>query len=113
MNSEFHDILPGSSIEVAEESAIRQIDHGLESVAHLKARAFFAMASGQKKAKSGEIPIMVYNQHPTKITDTVEWEFNLPDFKTREIYTQIKVYQDGKQIPAQAEKERSAPGYVL
>jgi alpha-mannosidase len=108
MNSEFHDILPGSSIEAAEEAALRQIDHGLESVARLKARAFFAMASGQKKAKSGEIPIMVYNQHPTEITDTVECEFNLPDFKTRETYTQIKVYQDGKQIPAQVEKERSS-----
>jgi len=108
MNCQFHDILPGSSIESAEEAALRQIDHGLEKVARLKARAFFAMASGQKKAKEGETPIMVYNPHPTEINDMVECEFNLPDFKSREIFTQIHVYQDGKHIPAQVERERSS-----
>lgn len=107
MNSEFHDVLPGSSIEAAEEAALRQIDHGLEIISRLKARAFFSLASGQKKVKSGEIPIMVYNQHPTEVFETIECEFNLPDFKTKDTFTQINVYQDGKLIPAQVEKERS------
>ena len=107
MNSQFHDILPGSSIEAAEDAALRQIDHGLEKVARLKARAFFAMASGQEKANEGEIPIMVYNAQPVEITETIECEFNLHDQKSKETYTQIKVYQDGIEIPVQVEKERS------
>jgi len=47
--AEFHDVLPGSAIEPAEEDALRLIDHGLEIASRLKLKAFFALAAGQPR----------------------------------------------------------------
>jgi len=107
MVGQFHDILPGSSIEPVEEGALRMLEHGLEIVSRLKARTFFALASGQRKAKEGEIPILVYNPHPFSVKTMVECEFNLPDFKTKETFTQVELTRNGKLLPSQVEKELS------
>jgi len=63
---QFHDILPGSSIQPVEDMSLRILDHALEEVSRLRARAFFALASGQPTAKEDEIPILVYNPHPSR-----------------------------------------------
>lgn len=107
MTSQFHDILPGSSVRPVEEAALHQIGHGLEILSRLKAKAFFALASGQKKPAAGMIPILVLNHHPVKTTQIVECEFNLADFNIDETFTQIEVYSNGKKIPSQLEKELS------
>ena len=59
--SQFHDVLPGSSIPPVEEAGLRLLDHGLEIASRLKARLFFRLSSGQPKAKTGQYPILVYN----------------------------------------------------
>ena len=46
--SEFHDILPGSSIQAVEEASLQMLDHGLEILNYWKRRAFFALLSGEK-----------------------------------------------------------------
>ena len=45
MTVEFHDILPGSSIQPVEEDSLRVLDHGLEIVNRLKTRALSARVS--------------------------------------------------------------------
>ncbi len=107
MVSEFHDILPGSSIQPVEEAALRLLDHGLEIVSRLKARAFFALAAGQDKAKGKEIPILVYNPHPFKIKGIFECEFQLPDQNWKGGFSYPRIYKDGEEIYCQAEKELS------
>jgi alpha-mannosidase len=107
MFGQFHDILPGSSIQLVEEAALRTMDHGLEILSVIKARCFFALASGQRKAKEGQIPILVYNPHPHKIEGVFECEFNLPDFNKDGSFMNVKVYQKDKSITAQVEKELS------
>lgn len=112
MTAGFHDTLPGSSVQPVEESALRMMDHGLEIISRLRARAFFALAGGQKKAKEGEIPILIYNPHPFKIEGIFECEFIVPDHYYKGEYPYIDIYraviyQDGKQIQAQIEKEIS------
>ncbi|MCD9023741.1 glycoside hydrolase family 38 C-terminal domain-containing protein [Cohnella silvisoli] len=107
MVTEFHDVLPGSSIQPVEEASLRLADHGLEIVSRLKARAFFALASGQKKAEEGEIPILIYNPHPYKVKGTFECEFQLPDQNWKDEFSLPLVYKDGVQIASQAEKELS------
>lgn len=107
MVSEFHDILPGSSIQPVEDTSIRLMDHGLEVISRLKARAFFALASGQNKAKEGEIPVLVYNPHPYKVKGIFECEFQLPDQNWKEEFTLPVIYKDGVRISSQAEKELS------
>lgn len=105
--SQFHDILPGSSIQPVEEMALRLMDHGLEILSRVKARAFFALAQGQPKAGEGEIPILIYNPHPFPIKGTVECEFSLADFNLSGTFTQVTVYQDDEPLPTQVEKELS------
>lgn len=105
LNSEFHDILPGSSIQPVEETSLRLLDHGLEKVSRAKARAFFALAAGQPKANDGEIPILVYNPHPYPVRAMVECEFQLADQNWAETFTDVKVYQGRRRLPAQVEKE--------
>ncbi len=102
---QFHDILPGSSIQPVEEMALRLFDHGLEIVSRLKARAFFAMASGQPKAEDGEVPVLVYNPHPYPIQAIVECEFMLADQNWEDSFTVATTYHDGQPLPSQVEQE--------
>lgn len=107
MIGEFHDILPGSSVQPVEEASIRLMDHGLEILSRLKARAFFALTGGQAKAAEGEIPIFVYNPHPYKVKGIFECEFQLQE-STKGQFALPVVHIDGKRIPSQVEKEISS-----
>lgn len=108
MTVEFHDVLPGSSIQPAEEMGIRMMDHAIEILTRLKAKAFFALAGGQTKADPDKIPIFVYNPYPYEITEDIMCEFNLWD-QDRNLYFMKPVVHDknGKIVPSQCEKEYS------
>jgi alpha-mannosidase len=105
--AQFHDILPGSSIQPVEEASLRMMDHALETVARLKTRAFFALAAGQPKARESQIPVLVYNPHPFPVRTVVECEFQLPDQNWAETFTNPRVFQAGKPLPSQVEKEHA------
>lgn len=105
--AEFHDILPGSSIQPAEEMAMRLFDHGLEILSRLKARAFFSLAQGQPRAKEGQIPVLVYNPHPYPVETVVECEFQLADQRLGGGFTIPTVYQNDAPLPTQLEQEAS------
>ena len=102
---QFHDILPGSSVQAVEEMSLRVLDHGLETISRAKARAFYALASGQEPAQDGEIPILVYNPHPYKVRTTVECEIQLADQNWGDEFTTTPVHRDGALIPSQNEQE--------
>ncbi|HOC72907.1 MAG TPA: glycoside hydrolase family 38 C-terminal domain-containing protein [Candidatus Hydrogenedentes bacterium] len=104
LTGEFHDILPGSSIQPVEEAALRLFDHGLELLSREQARLFFALASGQPRAKEGVIPIFAWNPHPWPVAGVFECEFNLPDANWEEQYTLPSVWRDGAPVPAQCEQ---------
>jgi len=104
---EFHDILPGSSIEPVEEASLRCLDHGLEIVSRERMKTFFALATGQKRATRDAIPVLVCNHHPFRTRTLIECEFNLPDFHSKEKFTDIGVYHRGRLLPCQVEKELS------
>ena len=105
--AEFHDILPGSSIQPVERAVLRLLDHGLEELSRIRARTFFALAQGQPKAAESEIPILVYNPHPFPVDTTVVCEFQLADAHWDDTFTQVTVTQDGASLPTQVEKEAS------
>jgi len=104
---QFHDILPGSSIQPAEEAALRLADHGLEKLSRVRARAFFALAGGQPAARGGEIPVFVYNPHPFPVSRLVECEFNLPDQNHSGTFTDVTACHRGRALPTQVEQELS------
>jgi len=105
--SEFHDILPGSAIEPAEEDALRRLDHGLEILSRVKLKAFFALTAGQPRAREGEIPILVYNPHPYRVCGDFACELQLPDQNRSGKRSEIEVFRSGKRVEAQLEKEMS------
>jgi alpha-mannosidase len=107
MVGEFHDILPGSSIQPVEDASLRLFDHALENLSRVKARAFFSLAQGQPGASDGQIPVLVYNPHPYRIRTIVECEFQLADANWAGTWTIPDVYRGGRLIPSQTEKELS------
>ena len=105
---QFHDMLPGSSIQPAEEMGMRMLDHALEILSRLKARAFFKMASGQKKPPEDRIPFFAYNPHPYPVKGEYMAEFMLWDQNWDNVFMQPVVYDENESIiPAQCEKEYS------
>lgn len=107
LNAEFHDILPGSSIQPVEDTGLRLMDHGLELLSRVRARAFFALASGQPKMQDDRIPLLVYNPHPFPVRTVVECEFQLADGSWDDQFTVPTVTRDGAPIPSQNEQEVS------
>ncbi|MBQ3080403.1 MAG: alpha-mannosidase [Clostridia bacterium] len=105
--SEFHDILPGSSIQAVEETSLQIISHAKEIASRLRARAFYALAAREKKAAPGEYPVLVYNPFPYEIETDVECEFMLQDQNWKEEFTDMAVYEGETRLASQIEKERS------
>ncbi|MCC7145582.1 MAG: alpha-mannosidase [Phycisphaeraceae bacterium] len=106
--AQFHDILPGSSIQPVEEAALRMMNHGLEILSRVKTRAFFALASGQPKAAPGEFPILVYNPLPRPVEALVECEMQLADQGWGNVFSYPEVYDAaGRKQPTQIEHELS------
>ncbi|MEN6384915.1 MAG: glycoside hydrolase family 38 C-terminal domain-containing protein [Phycisphaerales bacterium] len=108
MFAEFHDALPGTSIQPAEDATVRNIDHALEILSRIKARALFACSSEQKPARDGHIPVFVYNPHPYEINHIVECEFNIQDFNRSGNFTMIALKKNGKLLDLQLEQELSS-----
>jgi len=107
--AQFHDILPGSSVQPVEQSSLRLMNHGLEILSRVRARAFFALASGQKKIQPSRLPILVYNPHPHPVQTIVECEVQPADSgwdQPQRFRTVIVRDANGKQLSAQTEKEQ-------
>ena len=104
---QFHDVLPGTSIQPAEESGLRKLDHALELLSRVRMRAFMALSAGQPAATTGEYPFLVYNPHPWRVETDVTCEFMLADQNWSGSYMLPVVYRDGQRLPSQCEKEDS------
>lgn len=109
LNAEFHDILPGSSIQCAEDAGLKLLDHGLLEAERVKIKSFFALSSAQSPASEGEYPIVVFNPHPYALCDNVECEFMLSDQNWQDdILSRITVLdENGNPVPYQVIKEES------
>ncbi|MDT8390337.1 MAG: glycoside hydrolase family 38 C-terminal domain-containing protein [Lentisphaeria bacterium] len=101
----FHDVLPGTSTAPVEEHSLQRIHHGMEILSRIRARAFYALTSGQPKAKNDTFPIFVYNPHPWEIETTIDTEFSLAHDEWDEtVCYQPSLVQGGKEIPIQNER---------
>ncbi len=109
LNTEFHDVLPGSSIQCGEDNGLKLLDHGLLEAERLKTRAIFALSSVKEVSRPGEYPIFVFNPHPYNLVDTVECEFMLQDQNwSDDIYSKLTVFdENGNKVKYQVIKEES------
>lgn len=103
---QFHDILPGTSIKPAEDDSLKALNYAEEILDKLHTKAFLKLCDGQKPAKDGEIPVMIFNPHPYEIDGVFEVGFILQNQNwTEDEYTVAKVYdENGNELPTQNEK---------
>lgn len=107
--SEFHDILPGTCVANAEKSVLDMLGHGLHILRTASAKAFFALAESDTVAAEGEYPIFVFNPHPYPVSTVIDCELMLADQNwNADEWTDIKVYDCDRQLPAQLVKEASS-----
>ena len=104
---QFHDSLPGSSIQPVEDMILRKIDHALELLSRVRTRAFFRLAQGQKAAAEDQIPILAYNPHPWPVEADLHCEMMLWDQNWADEFSMPQVWQNGSPLPTQCEKEDS------
>ncbi|HRR37154.1 MAG TPA: alpha-mannosidase, partial [Clostridia bacterium] len=106
---EFHDALPGSSIQIVENDILKRLDHGLDIADRLIFRSYFRLVKGQKPAKEGEYPVLVYNPHPYRVRTIVECEYCLAEQnRVPDTFSKGDVFdEEGKLVPCQNEKESS------
>jgi alpha-mannosidase len=109
MFSQFHDILPGSSVQSAEESSLRMLDHGLEICSRWKTKALFAMAGKEDPVEEGTLPVFVYNPHPYELFTWIECEVQLASQNRQEdLFFDLDIVDEsGKILLSQIEKETS------
>ena len=109
LNAQFHDVLPGTSIQCGEENGLKLLDHGLLEVEKLKTKAYFSLSAAEQPAKEGEFPILAFNPHPYPLKTNVECEFMLADQNwSREILSHIRIVDEqGNAVPFQVIKEES------
>lgn len=109
LNAQFHDVLPGTSIQCGEDAGIRYLNHGMLEAERVKIKAYFALSSNQNPAGEGEYPIVIFNPHPYELYDNVECEFTLADQNwNEEICSHITVKdENGQSVPYQIIKEES------
>ena len=109
MLSEFHDVLPGTSVRCGEMSGIKLLEHGLLEAERLKTKAFFALSSQHEPSKEGEYPVLVFNPHPYSYKENVECSFMLADQNwSTDSLSRITVLDDsGRAVASQQIKEES------
>ncbi len=109
LNAQFHDILPGTSIQCGEDGGLRYLNHGLLEAERVKLDAYFALSQEQSVANEGEYPIVVFNPHPYELTENIECEFMLADQNWDEsINSRFSVVDEkGNPVPYQIIKEES------
>ncbi|MBQ0099422.1 MAG: hypothetical protein KBS91_02605, partial [Firmicutes bacterium] len=109
LNSEFHDTLPGTCIQIGEENALNYLGHGILEAEKLKTHAFFALSKTLSSAKEGEYPIVVFNPSSFEEETNIECEISRADYSWDDtIKTLIDVYDEtGVKLDSQIIKEDS------
>ncbi|MBR4762493.1 MAG: alpha-mannosidase, partial [Clostridia bacterium] len=109
LNSEFHDVLPGTVIKSGEENGIMLLHHGILDAQRMITRAYFAMLATQNPAKEGEYPVFAFNPHPYEYDTDIECEFMLADQNWDEkVPSRVKVYDsENNLLVSQTIKEES------
>ena len=106
--SEFHDILPGTSIASAEKNMLHSLGGGLDTLSKLYTRGFMRMLTGQRKAAEGEYPIFFYNPHPYPVTADFSCELLLANQNWNpDLWHRFVVRCGDTVLPSQTEKESS------
>lgn len=105
---QFHDILPGSAVQNAEQDSIRIMDHGITILRKLRMDTVYSMMKTLQPTKAGEYTILVANPHPYAIKTTIECEYMLADQDHSGLFHRLEITDDsGTVLCSQIVKENS------
>ncbi len=109
LNAQFHDVLPGTSVQCGEDAGLRYLNHGMLEAERVKIKSYFALSQEQGVAKEGEYPFVIFNPNPYELCDNVECEFTLADQNWNENINSVLrvVDENGNAVPYQIIKEDS------
>ncbi len=105
--SQFHDILPGTCIESAEDASIQRLHSGLQMTDECIYNGISALCRDELPALPGDTPLFVFQPLPHEMPCYFEYEFMLADQNWSEDWFDVTVWCDGKEVPAQILKEES------
>lgn len=77
LTSEFHDLLPGTSVREVEKYGLRLIGSGIDKTSNAFTKAFYSLLLEEPVAGEGEYPIVVFNPYPYELNTTIECEFTV------------------------------------
>ena len=103
---QFHDILPGSSVEPVEKNVLHRIGYANMIIENETASLYVNIGNCLKPAIPEEFPLMLVNPHPFDIDEIVELELQLPEpnFDKSKIRIPQIFNEKGESIPVQCEK---------
>jgi alpha-mannosidase len=103
---QFHDILPGSSVEPVEKDVLHRIGHATRIIENETASLFIKTANSLKSALPGEFPLMLLNPHPFDVDEIIEMELQLPEPNFEKTKRRIPLVFNEKResVPIQTEK---------
>lgn len=103
---EFHDVLPGTTVQKGETASIATLNHGLELVSRLEMQGVMSLLSGQEKAKPEQTPVFLYNPHPYPVEGDFTFELMPADQNwSQELHNVVAVTQNGRVLTSQDEKQ--------
>lgn len=108
LTAQFHDMLPGTTVEPAEAMTLRLLAHGEEIVSRVRLGALLALSDGLRAAAEGEIPIVAVNPQPYPVECDLACEMMLWDQNwDGDVSVPQVTGGDGVPLPTQCEKEAS------
>ncbi len=99
--SEFHDILPGSSIEQVEEESIRLLERSMEELSRLRFQKVLAIIRKDSPALQGTVPIYLVNPNPFPVAEQTEIEYNISHRGLDHFKADIQLTSNGNPVPYQ------------
>ena len=103
---QFHDILPGSSVETVERDVLNRIGHATRIIEKETESLFIKIGNAFKPASPGEFPIMIINPHPFSVDEIVGLELQLPEpnIDNNKIRVPVLFNDEDRSITVQSEK---------
>lgn len=103
---QFHDILPGSSVETVERNVLSRIGYANRIIEKETASLLIKAGNSLKPAESGEFPIMLINPHSFDVDQIIETELQLtePNLEKNKRRTPELTDEKGVTVPVQTEK---------
>ena len=105
--SQFHDILPGTCIESAEEASIQRLHSGLQIADECIFNGLISLCRDELPALPGDTPLFVFQPQPDDSPCYFEYEFMLADQNWSDDWFGVTAWCDGVEVPVQILKEES------